>query len=98
MILVSNCPPRPTNGIPVRSSSAPGASPRKQRRVLGLPTPNTVCVRVLASSLQRVQAATSCCRISNVAAVDALGEAFVEVSNRFVELVGCQADFLGIGG
>ena len=29
MIFVSSCPARPTNGSPSRSSSAPGASPRK---------------------------------------------------------------------
>src|ERR1043165_1149933 len=65
MIFVSSCPPRPTNGTPVRSSSAPGASPKKHNRACGLPTPNTVCVRVLASSLQRVQPATCCCKTSS---------------------------------
>src|SRR5262245_1969219 len=65
MIFVSSCPPRPTNGIPVLSSSAPGASPKKHSRACGLPIPKTVCVRVLASSLQRVHPATCCCKTSN---------------------------------
>ena len=34
MILLSNCPPRPTNGSPSRSSSAPGASPMKTQAAL----------------------------------------------------------------
>ena len=49
MILVSSFPARPTNGIPDASSSAPGASPRKQSRGLTDPAPNTVCVREDAS-------------------------------------------------
>ncbi len=45
-IFVSNCPARPTNGIPCASSSAPGASPITIRSALGLPTPKTNFVRV----------------------------------------------------
>ena len=44
MILSSSCPAAPTNGSPTRSSSAPGASPTKQRSASSGPTPNTVCV------------------------------------------------------
>src|ERR1700743_2783554 len=54
---LSNCPARPTNGSPLRSSSAPGASPTMSQSAVGLPTPNTVWVRV-ALKLQRVHAAT----------------------------------------
>src|SRR5580704_9089488 len=54
---LSNCPARPTNGSPLRSSSAPGASPTMSQSACGLPTPNTVCVRV-ALKPHRVQAAT----------------------------------------
>ena len=49
MIRVSNCPAGPTNGSPMRSSSAPGASPTKHSSGSTGPTPKTVCVRVLAS-------------------------------------------------
>ncbi len=54
---LSNWPARPTNGSPWRSSSAPGASPITSHSARVLPTPNTVCVRVLHRS-QAVQAAT----------------------------------------
>ena len=36
MILVSNCPARPTNGSPWRSSSAPGASPHEDQPGVGI--------------------------------------------------------------
>ena len=50
--------PRP-KGSPWRSSSPPGASPTKHNSRATGPTPNTVCVRVAASSGQRVQRHTS---------------------------------------
>ena len=56
-IALSSWPARPTNGSPCRSSSAPGASPITSHSARVLPTPNTVCVRVLHSS-QAVQPAT----------------------------------------
>ena len=43
--------------LALRSSSAPGASPTMSQSACGLPTPNTVCVRV-ALKVHRVQAAT----------------------------------------
>src|SRR5262245_1100141 len=58
MILLSNWPALPTKGSPCRSSSAPGASPTKTILACGLPTPNTVCVRVDDNSPQRVQLRT----------------------------------------
>ncbi len=54
---LSSWPARPTKGSPWRSSSAPGASPTMSHCACMLPTPNTVCVRVVLSE-QRVQAAT----------------------------------------
>jgi len=42
----SNCPLRPTNGRPRRSSSAPGASPMIMTGAAGLPSRNTVVVAV----------------------------------------------------
>ena len=57
-IALSNWPARPTNGSPCRSSSAPGASPITSHSARVLPTPKTVCVRVLHSSAQAVQPAT----------------------------------------
>ena len=59
MILVRSCPARPTKGSPWRSSSAPAASPKKATRARGLPTPKTVCLRVVASSRQSWQGFTS---------------------------------------
>ena len=46
---VSSWPARPTNGMPWRSSSAPGPSPTKTRSACGAPTPKTTWVRVSAS-------------------------------------------------
>ena len=66
MIFVSNCPARPTNGMPQASSSAPGASPSKQSLAWVGPTPKTVCVRLHASDSQRRQEATSSRRSSSV--------------------------------
>ena len=57
IISVKSLPARPTKGVPCASSSAPGASPRKTKRAVGLPSAKTVCVRVDASSVQRVHAA-----------------------------------------
>ena len=68
MIFVEQLPGAADERLASRSSSAPGASPRKHSRAFGSPTPNTVCVRVLASSSQRVQPATSCCSTSSVGA------------------------------
>ena len=45
----NSCPARPTKGSPCRSSSAPGASPTNSHDARRLPTPNTVCVRVVCS-------------------------------------------------
>src|SRR5438093_2372647 len=59
MIFVRSCPARPTNGIPWMSSSPPGASPTNIRSASGLPTPNTICLRPIACSLQRVQSPIS---------------------------------------
>ena len=42
----SNCPARPTNGRPMRSSSPPGASPTSMIRASGAPSANTSCVAV----------------------------------------------------
>ena len=42
---VSRTPARPTKGRPVRSSSAPGASPMNISRAVGRPSPKTVRVR-----------------------------------------------------
>ena len=41
MMRSSNWPARPTNGRPVRSSSAPGASPTKRMSASGCPSPGT---------------------------------------------------------
>src|SRR5512144_1572228 len=56
---VSSWPARPTNGTPVRSSSAPGASPTSISRAVGEPVPKTVLVRDRARCGQRSQTATS---------------------------------------
>src|SRR4051812_25937795 len=56
---VNNAPARPTNGRPVRSSSAPGASPTNISRAAGLPSPKTVRDRDAASIGHLVHAATS---------------------------------------
>ncbi len=55
----SSLPAAPTNGIPSSSSFAPGASPTNMRSASALPAPKTTCVRVLASSGQRVHARAS---------------------------------------
>src|SRR5258708_3059225 len=41
MSVVRSCPARPTNGIPCRSSSAPGPSPTKTRSAWRVPPPHT---------------------------------------------------------
>src|SRR6185295_15293205 len=66
IIFVSSWPAAPTKGSPVRSSSAPGASPTKTSGASGLPTPKTMLVR-LSLSLQRWQSPRSariCCKPS----------------------------------
>ncbi len=47
-ILVSSCPERPINGLPLASSSAPGASPITMSPASGFPSPNTTECRVSA--------------------------------------------------
>ena len=71
MIFVSSCPARPTKGMPLASSSAPGASPKNTSRASGRPVPKTVCVRPAASSAHRMQAATSARKTSSEAGRDA---------------------------
>ena len=56
---VSRLPARPTNGRPVRSSSAPGASPTNMSRAVGAPEPKTVWVREAARCGHWAQTATS---------------------------------------
>src|SRR5574337_336638 len=73
MILVSSCPARPTNGSPWASSSAPGASPTKTRRALGLPTPKTIWVR-WRESLHRVHSPSSSRTSLRVAGAAAAGD------------------------
>src|SRR3954464_44671 len=81
MILVKSCPARPTNGSPWASSSAPGASPKKQNLAWGFPTPKTVCVRLLARS-HRSQAHTCCCRICKPSIVSpAVGSLVAEATD-----------------
>src|SRR3954452_15802334 len=86
MILVSNWPARPTNGIPCSSSSAPGASPTNIRSASGLPTPNTTCFRPSVCSLQRVQSPMSS-RIETSASI-----AFLE------NVTGCADCTIGVLG
>src|SRR3954447_20480694 len=57
----SSRPAWPTNGMPCRSSFAPGASPTNKRSAFALPEPNTTVVRVDASWGQRVQT-DACCQ------------------------------------
>ena len=56
---VRSCPARPTNGLPCRSSSAPGASPMNISRVSAGPVPKTVWVRVSARYAHLWHAATT---------------------------------------
>src|SRR3712207_6310488 len=51
----SSLPAWPTNGSPIRSSLAPGASPTNMRSASALPEPKTTVERVAASCGQRVQ-------------------------------------------
>ncbi len=55
---VSSFPARPTNGSPVRSSSALGPSPTNIRLACSSPVPNTTCVRPAARG-HRVHARAS---------------------------------------
>src|SRR5215831_14462493 len=66
IILVNNCPARPTNGLPWASSSAPGASPTNIRRAFPFPCVFTTWVRP-SHKPQRVQSPISCQICSNVA-------------------------------
>ena len=70
---VSNWPARPTNGRPIRSSSAPGASPMNISRAVGLPSPKTVWVRVSARTVHFRQPATSSARACNTASRSSMG-------------------------
>ncbi len=55
IMLLSNCPARPTNGSPCASSSAPGPSPMNISSAFGSPVPKTICLRPNLASLQRWQ-------------------------------------------
>lgn len=65
IILSSNCPARPTKGIPCASSSDPGASPTMHSPAIGFPRKNTVLVRVLDKP-HRVHARTCSSRTSSL--------------------------------
>src|SRR5437763_1644499 len=66
----SNCPARPTKGRPMRSSSAPGASPMIMTGAAGLPSRNTVLVAVRFNG-QSSKAAISSASASMLSAVAA---------------------------
>src|SRR5580704_16578361 len=63
----SSCPARPTNGRPIRSSSAPGASPMIMTGAAGLPSVKTVLVAVRFKG-QPSNPATSAASASTLAA------------------------------
>src|SRR6186997_1200088 len=76
----SNWPAAPTNGTPCLSSWKPGASPTNIRSALGLPAPNTTCVRPCASR-QRVHPAVAAPYSSSVS-TGATGTALTRSSLR----------------
>src|ERR1035441_812662 len=72
IIWVSNCPARPTNGMPCASSSAPGPSPTKTSGDCGLPTPKTILLRP-SDRRQRWQSPMSSTILRSVSPVGARG-------------------------
>ena len=63
----SSTPALPTNGRPVRSSSAPGASPTSASRAPAGASPTTTVVRLAASSGQAAQACAAAASSAQVA-------------------------------
>src|SRR4051794_15207575 len=65
----SSWPLTPTNGLPARSSSAPGASPTNMIRAFGLPSANTRLVAVFLSAQPSKAPSASTSSGSDAAAV-----------------------------
>src|SRR5215472_1217817 len=93
-----SCPARPTKGSPIRSSSAPGASPMNMTGAAGLPSINTVLVAVFFNG-QSSKAATSAANSSIEPAVAARRRADCAASAKdSAKVPGGATGVTGAGG